>query len=101
MFDLSLAELALIVVVATVFIGPKELPVVLRAVARGVAQLRKLGAELRAVMDEVGKESGIAEAAQEFKAEMRMIRGDDGKFYESYDLPASPHLPTSDKTHGN
>jgi Sec-independent protein translocase protein TatA len=96
MFDLSLAELALIVVAAVVFIGPKELPVVLRAVAKGMKALRKLTKELRAVFDDISREAGIKETADAMHYEIRMIKGDDGNYYESYqpNKPAPKPAPT-------
>lgn len=90
MFDLSLAELALIVVAAVVFIGPRELPVVLRAIAQGMRALRRLGHELRAVFDEVSREAGIKETADAVHYEIRMIKGDDGNYYESYQPKTQP-----------
>ena len=83
MFDLSLAELALIVIVAVIFIGPKDVPVVLRAISKGMRQLRQLGRELRQAFDELSREAGVAE----IERDMRLIKGDDGKMYESYDIP--------------
>lgn len=87
MFDFSFAEIALIVIVAVVFIGPKELPVVIRAVAKAMRAMRSLANEIRAAFDELGRESGLKDAAEEFKQDVTMIRGDDGKMYESYQLP--------------
>jgi sec-independent protein translocase protein TatB len=80
MFDLSFAEIILIVVVAVVFLGPKELPVVVRAIARAMRYLRELAHEVRKAFDDLAKEAG----ADEIKAEVRMIQGDDGQWYESY-----------------
>lgn len=82
MFDLSLAELLLIVIVAVVFIGPKELPVVLRALAKGLRALKSLANEIRHAFDEVTREAGV----DELRRDITFIRGDDGKLYESYDV---------------
>jgi sec-independent protein translocase protein TatB len=83
MLDFSFAEIALIVVVAVVFIGPKDLPVVIRAIAKAMKAIRGLAGELRQAFDELSKESGIEDIA----GKPRLIKGDDGKMYESYDLP--------------
>jgi len=80
MFDLSLAELGLIVVVAVIFIGPEELPVVIRAISKGLRAIRGLTKELRAAFDDLSQESGLKDVA----ADMHMIKGDDGNMYESY-----------------
>ncbi|MDE3015341.1 MAG: twin-arginine translocase TatA/TatE family subunit [Pseudomonadota bacterium] len=87
MFDFSFAELALIVIVAVVFIGPKELPAVLRGVAKAMRGVRQLGNEVRQSFDELGREAGLNESAEEFKHDVKMIRGDDGKMYEIYEMP--------------
>lgn len=86
MFDFSLAELMLVVVVAVVFIGPKDLPVVLRAIAKGFAHLRSLASELKQAFDDLARESGVEETMREVKRETRLITGDDGKHYEAYDI---------------
>ncbi len=90
MFDLSFAEIAIILLVAVIFIGPKDVPVVIRAVSRFVRTVKGWGREIRAAFDDMAKESGLKDMADEFEGDVRMIRGDDGKWYESYDLPSSP-----------
>src|SRR5687768_8520613 len=85
MFDLSLAEIMLVVVVAVIFIGPKELPVVIRAIAKAMRSLHSLMQEIRGAFDDLAKESGLKDTAEEISREVQMIKGDDGKFYESYD----------------
>ncbi|MDX2074586.1 MAG: Sec-independent protein translocase protein TatB [Alphaproteobacteria bacterium] len=77
MFDLSFSEILLIVLVAVVFLGPKELPTVIRAVARALRVLKNLSMEVRKTFEALAEESGIAN-------EIKMIQGDDGKWYESY-----------------
>lgn len=83
MFDLSFGEIIMVVVVAVVFIGPKELPTVIRALSKGLKAVRALTAEVRGMFDDLAKESGV----DELKSEVKMIQGDDGKWYESY-----PHV---------
>lgn len=87
MFDLSLAEIILVVVVAVVFIGPKELPVVIKAVAKGLRGVRTLGGEIRSAFNELAKESGL----EDLDAPTKMIRGDDGELYEAYDVNSAEH----------
>jgi sec-independent protein translocase protein TatB len=91
MFDLSFGEILLLAVVALVFIGPKELPAVARACAKVMAYLKALAREFRAAFDDLARESGIKEAQKEAEREIRLITGDDGKTYESYDI--SDFLP--------
>jgi len=93
MFDVSLGELAIIILVAVIFIGPKELPAVLRACARGLRHLRELTGELRRAFDDVAKESGLDEAERDIRREMRLIEGGDGRQYPTYDI--SDFLPAN------
>ena len=46
MFDVAWTEYLLIIVVALVFLGPKELPVVLRTLGRWVAKARQMTGNL-------------------------------------------------------
>ena len=89
MFDFSFAEIALVVVVAVLFIGPNELPVVIRTIAKAMRAIRSLGKELRGVLDEIARESGLEEMAKDVN-EITMIKGDDGKMYEAYNMAPLP-----------
>ena len=86
MLDFSLAELLLVVVVAVVFIGPKELPVVLRAIVKAVRAIRTMGRQVQQMVDELMDESGVKDVSKTLKDDLTFIRGDDGQLYESYDL---------------
>ena len=90
MFDFSFAEIALVVIVAVIFIGPNELPVVIKAVAKAMRTIRSLAKELRAAFDDLSREAGLHDTADEISKEIRMIKGDDGQMYESYDHPIIP-----------
>lgn len=97
MFDISLAELLLIVVVAVVFIGPKDLPVVIKAVAKMLHTLRGFTNEIKQAFDDLAKEAGVDEVKKTLDAEMQMIKGDDGNMYESYHVPkANPREVKND-----
>lgn len=86
MLDFSFGELLLIVVVAVVCIGPKELPVVVRAIARSLAQIRALSREIRAAFDDLASETGLKETRDEIEREVKMITGDDGQSYPAYKI---------------
>ncbi len=88
MFDFSFAEIAIVVVVAVLFIGPDELPVVIRAVGKAMRTIRGLTREMRELMEEITKESGLNDVAKDLQ-EITMIKGDDGKMYEAYMMPTS------------
>ncbi len=97
MFDISLAELLLVVTVAVLFIGPKELPVVMRALVKAVRWLKQIGRDISKMFDELAEETGAKETIDSFNAEIRLIKGDDGNMYESYDITS---LPTDRRTKG-
>lgn len=86
MFDLSLGEIGLVVVAAVIFIGPKELPTVIKGIAAAMHSIRDLMHDLRGAFDDLARESGYTDTKETLENEIRMIRGDDGKLYESYDL---------------
>lgn len=82
MFDIGITELLLIVVAAIVFVGPKDLPVVVRAVAKCLRELRAfyLGAKHQAMklVDEVG--------LSDIHQEMTTIIDLEGKPQQAYDV---------------
>ena len=86
MFDLSLAEILLIIVVAVVFIQPKDLPVLVKSIAKAIKTLRGFSHDIKQAFEDISKESGIADAKETLDAEIRLIKGEDGKMYESYNI---------------
>jgi len=61
MFNIGGAELIVILLIAFVVVGPKDLPKIARALGRFVRYIR-------AMIEEVKRETGIDEIADEFKA---------------------------------
>jgi sec-independent protein translocase protein TatB len=59
MFDIGGWEFLVIVVVAIVVIGPKELPGVIRSVSQWASKARELAREFRAGLDELAREVEI------------------------------------------
>lgn len=100
MFDVSLGELAIVAVVAVVAIGPKELPTVLRAVARLFSQLRGLAGEFRQGVDTLLQESELLETKKQF--EEHFIIDQNGERQRVYDISdvtdVSPRIkPTAEE----
>lgn len=60
MFNIGFAELILVLLVAFLIVGPKELPKVARAIARAVKYVRRL-------FDEFKAETGLQETLEELK----------------------------------
>lgn len=82
MLDVSFTELALIVVVAFLVLGPKELPNVIRALSRFLRQCRELIDECKAQLDSLADEAG----ATEVKNDAKYIKDQFGNWQETYDL---------------
>jgi sec-independent protein translocase protein TatB len=61
MFDFAWSELALIGVVALILIGPKDLPVAIKAVTDMIKKARAMAAEFRGHVDEMVREANLEE----------------------------------------
>ena len=68
MFNIGFAELILILLIAFVVVGPKDLPKIARALGRFVRYIRNM-------VEEVKRESGLDEVESEFKKMERPRRG--------------------------
>lgn len=66
MFNIGFAELLVILLIAFVVVGPKDLPKIARALGRFVKYVRKM-------IEEVKRESGLDEVEQEIKTMERKI----------------------------
>ena len=66
MFNIGFAELLLILLIAFVVVGPKDLPKIARALGRFVKYVRKM-------IEEVKRESGLDEVENEIKTMERKI----------------------------
>jgi sec-independent protein translocase protein TatB len=64
MFDIAWSELLLIAVVALIFIGPKELPAVLRNLGRMAAKLRRSADDFRRQFEDSMREAGYEDLHQ-------------------------------------
>lgn len=80
--NIGFSELALILFVAFLVLGPKELPNVIRFLSRFMRQCREAIDECRAHLDGLGEESGL----KELEGEKRFIRDQMGELREIYDV---------------
>jgi len=85
MFDLGAAELLVIVVVAIIVIGPKDMPAALRTAGKWIGKVRKVSAHFRSGLDTMVREAELEEMEQKWKAqnEAIMARSDAGADAES------------------
>ena len=75
MFDIGWDELLVIAVVALVVIGPKDLPHAFRLVGQWAAKARTLAREFQGHIDDLMRESEVADMKREFN---EMTRPPDG-----------------------
>ena len=73
MFDIASSELLLVVLVALLVIGPKDLPKALRVVGKWVGKARGVAAHFRSGFDEMVRQSEIEELEKKWKAENERI----------------------------
>ncbi len=61
MFDFAWSEIALIGVVALVLIGPKDMPVAIKAITGAVKKARRMAAEFQTHVDDMVKDADLGE----------------------------------------
>ncbi len=101
MFDFAWSEIALIGIVALVAIGPKDLPVAIKAVAQMVKKARKMAGEFQTHVDEMVREANLNEVRDSFNDIRRMdIKGkilsavdDDGSIRKTLSEPVTNFAP--------
>lgn len=75
MFDLGWDELGLIIVIAVLFLGPKELPHALRTLGRWVRRIRGMAREFQRHIDDVVREAELEEVRDGLKKARTMDFG--------------------------
>ena len=73
MLDIGPSELLLIVVVAVIAIGPKELPGALRSVGKWIGQMRRVSAHFRTGLDAMIREAEMQELEAKWAAQNAKI----------------------------
>lgn len=66
MFDLAWSEIAVIGIVALIAIGPKDLPVAIRAISEMMKKARRMASEFQGHVDEMVRESNLHEVRDQF-----------------------------------
>jgi len=66
MFDIGATELLLIIVVAVLVIGPKDMPMALRTAGRWIGKLRKVSGHFRAGLDAMVREAEMEDMQKEW-----------------------------------
>ena len=68
MFDLSWSHILIVLIVALVVVGPKDLPRLMRIIGRWVAKARAMADQFRKSFDEMARQSELDELRQEIEA---------------------------------
>lgn len=93
MLDFSFGELALVVLVALVVVGPKDLPVVMRALGRWFGQFKGIADEFREGFHSAMHEGSFAEVEKDIHSihedlheDVKYIKDEAGNFQRIYDI---------------
>lgn len=105
MFDIGASELLVIVIVAVLVIGPKELPLALRTAGRWIGKVRRVSAQFRTGFDAMVREAEMEDMEKKWKEQNARIMTEyphdasvDGA---QTGTEADAALPAPDKTPGS
>jgi sec-independent protein translocase protein TatB len=104
MFDLAWSEIVLIGVVALIAIGPKDLPVAMKAVTEVIKKARRMAAEFQTHVDDMMRDANLDEVRQsineirnfDIKGTVERAVDPDGKLRETF--ASNPLEPQKDPT---
>lgn len=68
MFDIGAMELLVIVIVAVLVIGPKDMPLAMRSAGRWIGKVRKVSAHFRTGIDAMVREAELEDMEKKWKA---------------------------------
>lgn len=104
MFDIGASELLLIVIVAIVVIGPKDMPLALRTAGRWMGKIRRVSGHFRAGIETMIREAELEEMERKWREQNEAIMKESAQqpaasaeagalaapAYASADAPAGP-----------
>lgn len=85
MFDVGASELLMIVIVAVVVIGPKDMPLAMRTAGRWIGKMRKVSGHFRAGIDAMVREAELEEMERKWREQNEAI------------MKANPVLPSAEE----
>jgi sec-independent protein translocase protein TatB len=107
MFDIAWSEWLIVLIVAILVIGPKELPAVLRTLGQMLGKLRRSAEEFRRQFDDAVREAGGEDLHRELRAlqqhnPLNQIRDqiEDAARDAQYSLNTDPPKPKMDEAGG-
>ena len=77
MFDVGFDEMLVVAVVAIVVIGPKDLPMALRAAGRWIAKVRRVSGHFRSGIETMIREAELEEMEKKWAAQNAAIMNAD------------------------
>jgi sec-independent protein translocase protein TatB len=106
MFGFSWAEIGLIMAVALIAIGPKDLPVAIRTVTSLMKKARGMAAEFQGHIDEMMREANLSDVKTEinklrkfdFKGAAEQVIDPDGSLREAVAPAYAPPAPVVEET---
>ncbi len=90
MFDIGALELLVIVIVAVLVIGPKDMPGAMRTAGRWIGQVRKVSAHFRTGIDAMVREAELEDMEKKWKARNEEI------MREHPQTPVTPAAPNAE-----
>jgi len=73
MFDIGAAELLVIVIVAILVIGPKDMPLAMRTAGRWIGKVRRVSSHFRTGLDAMVREAELEDMEKKWKAQNEAI----------------------------
>ena len=96
MFDLDLEKILVIIIVAVVVIGPKDLPRALRAAGRWIGKARRVSNHFRAGVENMIREAELEEMEKKWAAQNAAIMQAHPALGTSALTPAEAHQTVSE-----
>lgn len=101
MFDFAWSEIAVIGVVALIAIGPKDMPMAIKAVTNAIKKARRMAGEFQTHIDEMVREANLDEVRKEFnqirnfdlKSTVERTIDADGSLRSAFSDPIAAHPP--------
>lgn len=73
MFDIGAAELLVIIIVAVLVIGPKDMPLAMRTAGRWIGKVRRVSSHFRTGIDAMVREAELEDMEKKWKAQNEEI----------------------------
>jgi sec-independent protein translocase protein TatB len=73
MFDVGASEMLMIIIVAVVVIGPKDMPMALRTAGRWIGKMRRISGHFRSGLDAMVREAELEEMERKWREQNEAI----------------------------